>query len=200
MTGDEPANVIDRLRRSGLERADAAWESLGGDGETPSQTYARLRAIMLDSERAAVLEARDEGTAPDDVLRKVLGSLDVEESVLIDYIGSEVVERVGDLTAASFELLGCPDLREASTTTSRSADTERLRGMSARWHAVGASSPLLSCGHVGCCDSSVGRHADRHFRDSVHPVMRSFEPDECGAGATSTAKSADTMDEASYRP
>src|SRR5690606_20453488 len=35
--------VIDRLRRRGAERADAAWERLGGEGETPSGTYARLR-------------------------------------------------------------------------------------------------------------------------------------------------------------
>ena len=36
----------------------------------------------------------------------------------------------------------------------------------------------LECGHVGCCDSSVGRHADKHFHSSHHPVMRSFEPGE----------------------
>ena len=36
----------------------------------------------------------------------------------------------------------------------------------------------LSCGNVGCCDSSVGRHSERHFRNSQHPVMRSFEPGE----------------------
>ena len=36
----------------------------------------------------------------------------------------------------------------------------------------------LECGHVGCCDSSVGRHADGHFQESGHPVMRSFEPGE----------------------
>ena len=29
----------------------------------------------------------------------------------------------------------------------------------------------LSCGHVGCCDSSPGRHATRHFIDTEHPVM-----------------------------
>ena len=34
----------------------------------------------------------------------------------------------------------------------------------------------LSCGHVGCCDSSYGRHATRHFAATGHPVMRSFEP------------------------
>ncbi|MDQ6613393.1 MAG: UBP-type zinc finger domain-containing protein [Actinomycetota bacterium] len=35
-----------------------------------------------------------------------------------------------------------------------------------------------SCGHVGCCDSSPGRHATKHFRASGHPVVRSFEPGE----------------------
>ncbi len=29
----------------------------------------------------------------------------------------------------------------------------------------------LKCGHVGCCDSSVGRHATKHFTDTGHPVM-----------------------------
>ncbi|WP_405938766.1 UBP-type zinc finger domain-containing protein [Streptomyces sp. NBC_00726] len=36
----------------------------------------------------------------------------------------------------------------------------------------------LSCGHVGCCDSSPGRHATGHFERTGHPVMRSFEPGE----------------------
>jgi uncharacterized UBP type Zn finger protein len=29
----------------------------------------------------------------------------------------------------------------------------------------------MSCGHVGCCDSSPGRHATQHFVDTGHPVM-----------------------------
>lgn len=36
----------------------------------------------------------------------------------------------------------------------------------------------LDCGHVGCCDSSPNRHATAHFRDSEHPVVRSFERGE----------------------
>ena len=36
----------------------------------------------------------------------------------------------------------------------------------------------LTCGHVGCCDSSVGRHATGHFNECAHPVIRSFEPGE----------------------
>jgi uncharacterized UBP type Zn finger protein len=35
-----------------------------------------------------------------------------------------------------------------------------------------------ACGHVGCCDSSPGRHATAHFRLTGHPVVRSFEPGE----------------------
>jgi uncharacterized UBP type Zn finger protein len=36
----------------------------------------------------------------------------------------------------------------------------------------------LSCGYVACCDSSPYGHATAHFRDSGHPVMRSFQPGE----------------------
>jgi hypothetical protein len=36
----------------------------------------------------------------------------------------------------------------------------------------------VSCGHVGCCDSSPNKHASRHFHDQGHPVVRSFEPGE----------------------
>ncbi len=36
----------------------------------------------------------------------------------------------------------------------------------------------LSCGHVGCCDSSPHQHANRHYHDTDHPVMRSVEPGE----------------------
>jgi uncharacterized UBP type Zn finger protein len=36
----------------------------------------------------------------------------------------------------------------------------------------------LVCGHVGCCDSSIGKHATKHFHKTKHPVMRSVEPGE----------------------
>ncbi len=36
----------------------------------------------------------------------------------------------------------------------------------------------LTCGHVGCCDSSKNKHATKHFHETEHPVMRSFEPGE----------------------
>jgi uncharacterized UBP type Zn finger protein len=29
----------------------------------------------------------------------------------------------------------------------------------------------LACGHVGCCDSSEGLHATKHFKQTGHPTM-----------------------------
>jgi uncharacterized UBP type Zn finger protein len=36
----------------------------------------------------------------------------------------------------------------------------------------------LTCGEVGCCDSSPNRHASRHAAEHGHPVVHSFEPGE----------------------
>jgi len=36
----------------------------------------------------------------------------------------------------------------------------------------------LTCGHVGCCDSSKNRHATKHYRATQHPIVRSFKPGE----------------------
>ena len=36
----------------------------------------------------------------------------------------------------------------------------------------------LTCGHVGCCDNSPGKHATQHFHKTRHPIIRSFEPGE----------------------
>jgi len=34
----------------------------------------------------------------------------------------------------------------------------------------------LTCGHVGCCDSSKNKHATKHYTATHHPVIDSFEP------------------------
>jgi hypothetical protein len=34
------------------------------------------------------------------------------------------------------------------------------------------------CGHIGCCDNSLGKHATAHAHSWGHPVIRSFEPGE----------------------
>jgi uncharacterized UBP type Zn finger protein len=46
------------------------------------------------------------------------------------------------------------------------------------WHHLRM---CLTCGKVGCCDSSPNRHASRHFREVGHPLARSAEPGESWA-------------------
>ena len=36
----------------------------------------------------------------------------------------------------------------------------------------------LTCGHVGCCDSSPNKHATKHAKETGHPIVESFEPGE----------------------
>jgi Zn-finger in ubiquitin-hydrolases and other protein len=36
----------------------------------------------------------------------------------------------------------------------------------------------LTCGHVGCCDDSINKHATKHFKKTNHPVIKSYEPGE----------------------
>ena len=35
-----------------------------------------------------------------------------------------------------------------------------------------------TCGQIGCCDSSPGRHASKHAASSDHPIFRSVERGE----------------------
>ncbi|MGH7196758.1 MAG: UBP-type zinc finger domain-containing protein [Candidatus Saccharimonadales bacterium] len=33
----------------------------------------------------------------------------------------------------------------------------------------------LTCGHIGCCDSSKNKHATKHFKTVGHPIMRGYK-------------------------
>ena len=176
-TESDPEDVIARLKDKQVYRSDSAWERLGAGSsldETPSAAYRRLRREMLDAERDVLLAARDRASVDDEVLRNVLETLDIEESMLEPQedgpqsTGRELhtpantagsCEHLVKAGAASSEATGCEDcLREGTTWV-------HLR-------------LCLECGHIGCCDSSPERHATRHFHDTRHPVIRSYEPGE----------------------
>ncbi|HYO62579.1 MAG TPA: cation:proton antiporter [Pyrinomonadaceae bacterium] len=36
----------------------------------------------------------------------------------------------------------------------------------------------MTCGHVGCCDTSKNRHASKHFPATGHPIVKSLERNE----------------------
>jgi CPA1 family monovalent cation:H+ antiporter len=79
--------IVQRLRGHAEQRQFTAWERLGGGTgpageEVPSATYRRLRREMLAAERAVFVRLRDERRIDDEVLRRVLHELDLEEVML----------------------------------------------------------------------------------------------------------------------
>ncbi len=174
---EDPHSVSDTLRERVNRRGFAAWERVGGGGqETPSETYARRRKLMIDAERRRVLEIRSTGTVAHEVLDEVLGMLDVEESMLDFAEGERQGDREGHAVGAT-HAGGCVHLREASDEIA--PDTPGECGDCLRegtsWVHLRV---CLSCGHVACCDSSPQRHASRHHDETAHPVMRSAEQGE----------------------
>ncbi|KAA9150273.1 Na+/H+ antiporter [Amycolatopsis acidicola] len=174
---DDPPDVIDRLRDKQAYRSDSAWERLGAGSsleETPSAAYRRLRAEMLDAEREVLLAARDKATADDEVLRHVLETLDIEESMLEP--PEENPRNPGrELDTPAATAGSCEHLANAGEATSDQTGCEDCLREGTTWVHLRI---CLECGKVGCCDSSPQRHASKHFHDTRHPVMRSFEPGE----------------------
>jgi monovalent cation/hydrogen antiporter len=178
-TDEDPPDVIDQLQERSMRRSNQIWEQLGRSQEElepPAAAYRRLRLQMISAERSSILEARDSGAYDDDVLRSALNAIDLEESLL---------DRVEDAAARIDDELVTPDNRagdckhlEVAPRVIRAntpGECEDCIREGTKWVHLRL---CLTCGHVGCCDSSVRRHATRHFHETEHPVMRSIEPGE----------------------
>jgi uncharacterized UBP type Zn finger protein len=69
----------------------------------------------------------------------------------------------------------CSHIKSAKDSQAKSKGCEECLKMGDTWVHLRL---CLSCGHVGCCDSSKNKHATKHYHSSKHPVIRSFEPGE----------------------
>ncbi|GGB38614.1 Na+/H+ antiporter [Flexivirga endophytica] len=175
-----PEQVLISLRHQGTRRANLAWERLGHSddtSETPSDAYRRLRSAMLEAERAKVLKLRDKGIMDHDVLQQVMQLLDVEESMIARVRDHDEALNERVLLTPEERQFGCEHLADAPFAVDPNTPEgceECLRDGTVWVHLR----LCLACGHVGCCDSSVGKHASKHYAETDHPVMRSFEPGE----------------------
>lgn len=70
---------------------------------------------------------------------------------------------------------GCNHLDQIADVTPSAEGCEDCLKSGGRWVHLRL---CLSCGHVGCCDSSPNRHATKHYRGAGHPLIQSFEPGE----------------------
>ena len=176
---DDPEEVVKELRHRAERRANGVWERLGrsqDEIEPPAATYRRLRLEMLAAERGAIIEARDKGVLDDEVLRSAMTAVDLEESLLDPVEDAESMHE-DELRVAAVRAGDCEYLRAAPLTVAARTPEgceECLRD-GLKWVHLRL---CLTCGHVGCCDSSVGRHSTGHFHETEHPVIRSIEPGE----------------------
>jgi CPA1 family monovalent cation:H+ antiporter len=176
---DDQPETVQMLRDRIAARPDAMWERLSRPGaqETPAEQYRRLRLKTIDVERDEVLKIRSSGTVDHDIIEEVLGSFDIEESMLT--IATERSDRLESEPVATPTVPAGPcghlDHAPASIKPNGPGICEDCVREGTRTVHLRI---CLSCGNVGCCNSSVGRHAERHFTHTRHPVMRSFEPGE----------------------
>ena len=175
---DDPHGVADLIHQRVDQRNFAAWEQLSTTPgqESPSQLYARARLVMIDAERAKVLEIRSTGTVASEVVRDVLRILDVEESML-DAAGVEddpVPDRLRTTVAGD----SCEHLAAGSAPLTSDEEAAVCQECVALGHHWVSLRRCLTCGNIACCDSSPHRHATEHFHDTTHPVMQSAQAGE----------------------
>jgi len=173
----EDVHGVDELIRQRVnQRNFAAWERLSTQGDdSPTDRYNETRLEMIEVERGRVLEIRSQGSVPSEIVAEVLAMLDLEESML-----DIVTERQAEIRAATERrprFLGevCDDLTTHPVVETAAAACPDCLEEGLVWVSL---RQCLDCGNVGCCDSSVGKHATEHFHRSGHPVMQSAEEGE----------------------
>ena len=178
---NDAPETVDLLRSRINARPEAMWEMLGRSNseETPSELYRRLRLTTLQVERDEVLKIRSSGTIDHDVVEQVLAALDIEESTLTIATRrtDQLIEEEEEVTTPEAPTGSCDHLDRApheidplGSVVCEDCIREGTRTVHLRI--------CLVCGKVGCCDSSPGRHAERHAHLDNHAVMRSMEPGE----------------------
>jgi hypothetical protein len=72
-------------------------------------------------------------------------------------------------------ITGDPHLALVRRVVPRTRGCEECLALGMRWVHLRV---CLTCGHVGCCDSSPGKHARAHAGTMGHPIVASLEPGE----------------------
>ena len=155
----------DRSATSAADRVNRSWERLGharpGDDETPSEAYrAAAHGDAPGGARRGAAHPRRAAASTTRCSPRVLATLDVEESML-DRQERDAARR------------GAEDAAPAGPTPAPATTSRRGRRGRPPSTPEGCADCLregttwvhlrlcLTCGNVGCCDSSVGKHAER---------------------------------------
>ena len=177
---DTPEAIIKSLQKQGMRRANLQWELLGNnDTMGPTQQYRILRQKMINAERDKALEMRNEGRVDHEVIDSIMMQLDIEESMIVTAEERDAGLRdAGPLLTPEVRQGGCEHLEKAARDYASPQSHDGCQGCLEEGRTWLHLRMCTECGYVGCCDSSAGQHATKHFRATGHPVMRSFEAGE----------------------
>ena len=154
-----------------------------------------LPVVVYTPYSAAVPELEEAGAAAVVSADHAATKLVVSEVLNRAGVGGERRASVLKSFSANLEPRRAPDLvklSEAQRTSKKCAHINGLNSVAAPNNLVCPACVALgdtwvhlrvcmSCGAVGCCDSSKNKHATAHFKQSEHPVVRSLEKGETWA-------------------
>jgi CPA2 family monovalent cation:H+ antiporter-2 len=153
--GDLPL-IAERLRRGTLEQAPPpAGETIRAGDELVLAGTADMFAQTAPLFRVAALDP----VAMSEALADTRTVVDTERSVALEPQPGVRCGHLGQIRRVMPSARGCEDCL-------RTGD---------RWVHLRI---CMTCGHVGCCDSSPNKHATAHHHASHHPIIKSLEPGE----------------------
>jgi EmrB/QacA subfamily drug resistance transporter len=80
-----------------------------------------------------------------------------------------------DTDRSSLPMANCVHLEVIRTVIPRTLGCEECLATGSTWFHLRV---CRTCGHVGCCDESPGKHATAHFRATSHPIIEGYDPPE----------------------
>ena len=89
--------------------------------------------------------------------------------------GTPLTSRTMELSEKEKGSRKCDHQGQTSEVTPGTNGCEECLAMGDTWVHLRV---CLSCGHVGCCDSSKNKHARKHHGSTGHPIVKSGEPGE----------------------
>jgi CPA2 family monovalent cation:H+ antiporter-2 len=171
------------LERAGIRRAkvvvvaDDEPELTARIASLAAELNADLRIVALAGHHHEIGELAAAGVT--DVVAADRASHLQLAATVSHLAGTDRTRRAGEVVAFQHDPgVPCGHLTAIAPVAARTDGCEECLALGQRWVHLRI---CLTCGHVGCCDDSPGRHARAHATTTPHAVAASFEPDESWA-------------------
>jgi CPA2 family monovalent cation:H+ antiporter-2 len=155
------------LRRDGEEISDLPGDFILQAGDEAllhgtAATFARNATLFRPQGIATAVDAGSVEDFPDTAPATPNGGNNINTE--------EVFELTLDPSESS-----CTHLKMAHAVMPSARGCEECLRMGDTWVHLRI---CMTCGHVGCCDSSKNRHASKHYPATEHPIIKSLEQGE----------------------